>query len=228
MLHTATQWRGGDEWLKIIVLLRRSKGKKGEKGGWIASFIHVVWRLYKTCWWKKFECTEEEPCRYKRCFWEMTLNVREPFIPLMSNEVDLHEPNKIKRIIFKTTKWGWFCFIWMAPRCAQSCKELRQTGQRYSTAEREQKTTRQREREERGEPPPLSFYIPLVNMSTWSHICYTAHPPTPTSPYTYTHTDVRAHKSTVGCILGLPSPTSQPPLFNRAALTDFHIKRRLH
>lgn len=26
------------------------------------------------------------------------------FIPLMSNEVDLPEPNKIKRIIFKTTK----------------------------------------------------------------------------------------------------------------------------
>lgn len=26
------------------------------------------------------------------------------FIPLMSNEVDLPEPSKIKRIIFKTTK----------------------------------------------------------------------------------------------------------------------------
>lgn len=26
------------------------------------------------------------------------------FIPLMSNEVDLHEPNQIKRIIFKTAK----------------------------------------------------------------------------------------------------------------------------
>lgn len=26
------------------------------------------------------------------------------FIPLMSNEVDLPEPNKIKRIIFKTPK----------------------------------------------------------------------------------------------------------------------------
>lgn len=42
------------------------------------------------------------------------------------------------------------------------------------------------------------------------------------------HTDVRAHKSTVGCILDLPSPTSQPPLFKRAALTDFHMKRCLH
>lgn len=33
MLHTATQWRGGDERLKIIVLLRRSKREKtGGKG----------------------------------------------------------------------------------------------------------------------------------------------------------------------------------------------------
>lgn len=108
------------------------------------------------------------------------------FIPLMSNEVDLPEPNKIKRIIFKTTKWGWFCFIWMAPQRAQSCKELIQTDLRYSAAEREQKTTKRWKREARGEPPPLSFYIPLVNMSTWSHICYTTAPPPPPPPHTHT------------------------------------------
>lgn len=133
------------------------------------------------------------------------------FIPHMSNEVDLPEPNQIKRIIFKTPKWGWFCFIWMAPLHAQSCKELIQTDLRCSAAEREEKTTKQRKREARGEPPPLSFYIPLVNMSTWSHICYIPS----TSPDTHTCTDVRAHKSTVGCILDLPSSTSQPPPYSR-------------
>lgn len=111
---------------------------------------------------------------------------KKAFIPLMSNEVDLPEPNQIKRIIFKTPKWGWFCFIWMAPQCSQSSKELIQTDLRCSTAEREQKTTKQRKREERGEPPPLSFYIPLVNMSTWFHICYT-HPHLPTHTNTHMH-----------------------------------------
>lgn len=40
----------------------------------------------------------------KRCFWELTPERERAFIPLMSNEVDLPGPNKIKRIIFKTTK----------------------------------------------------------------------------------------------------------------------------
>lgn len=150
----------------------------------------------------------------------MTPNVREPLSPLMSNEVDLPEPNKIKRIVFKTAKWVWFCFIWMA----QSCKELMQTGLRHSTAE-----NRRENNEKRPELPSSPFYIPLVNMSTWSHRCKPTNPPPRVSrTLSHSYMDVGVHKSTVGCILDLPSPTSQPPLFKHSALTDFHIKRCPH
>lgn len=60
-----------------------------------------------------------------------------------------------------------------------------------------------------------------------SHMLTPLQPP-PSHTHAHTHTDVRAHKSTVGCILDLRSPTSQPPLFKHAALTDFHMKRCLH
>lgn len=115
-----------------------------------------------------------------------------------------HFPNKQNGVSF--------CFIWMASQRAQSCKELTQTDLRYSTAE----GTENNEAEE--SPLLFSFYIPVVNMSRWSHIRYT------NTSSTYTHMDVRAHKSTVGCILDLPSSTSQPPLFKHPALTVFHNK----
>ena len=109
------------------------------------------------------------------------------FIPLMSNEVDLPEPNKIKRIIFKTTKWGWFCFIWMAPRRAQSCKELIQTDLHYSPAEREQKTTKRRKKKEENPPPPSFF---LHSTGEYEHMIshMLHHPPPPPPPHTHTHT----------------------------------------
>ena len=113
------------------------------------------------------------------------------FIPLMSNEVDLPEPNKIKRIIFKTTKWGWFCFIWMAPRRAQSCKELIQTDLHYSPAEREQKTTKPRKKKKkRGEPPPLPPSFFLHSTGEYEHMIshMLHHPPPPPPPHTHTHT----------------------------------------
>lgn len=114
----------------------------------------------------------------------------------------------------------------MAPRRAQSCKELIQTDLHCSTAERENR--KQRSRGERRAPSSLFLH----STGEYEHmISHMLHPLTTTSTTTtspYTHADVRAHKSTVGCILDLPSPTSQPPLFKRPALTNFHIKRRLH
>lgn len=124
------------------------------------------------------------------------------FIPLMSNEVDLPEPSKIKRIIFKTTKWGWFCFIWMAPQHAESCKELMQT---YLRCGGEGTENNEAKREEN--PPPSHPFLFTFHWWIWAHDLKYATPPThlPICAHTHTHTDVRAHKSTVGCILGLPS-----------------------
>lgn len=111
----------------------------------------------------------------------------------------------------------------MAPWRAQSCKELTQTDLRYSTAERENRKQRTR-----GQTPPPFF---LHSTGEYEHmISHMLTPPQspPSHTHACTHTDVRAHKSTVGCILGQPSPTSQPPPFKHAALTDFHMKRCLH
>lgn len=118
------------------------------------------------------------------------------------------------RLVFVSS--GWFCGE------LNPVKSLYK--QTYTSAQR-----RQRTENNQAEDRPLlfSFYIPLVNMSTWSHIC--SHHHNHLLPiHMHTHTDVEAHKSTAGCILDLPSPTSQPPLFKQAALTDFHMKRCLH
>lgn len=111
----------------------------------------------------------------------------------------------------------------MAPWRAQSCKELTQTDLRCSTAERENRKQRGR-----GQTPPLFF---LHSTGEYEHMIshmLTPLQPPPSHTHAHTHTDVRAHKSTAGCILDLPSPTSQTPLFKHAALTDFHMKRCLH
>lgn len=123
------------------------------------------------------------------------------FIPLMSNEVDLHEPNQIKRIIFKTAKWGWFCFIWMAPRRAQSCKELIQTDLHYSAAVREQKTTKRRKKRGEKRTPPSLPPLFLHSTGEYEHmISHMLHPPQPPPPpppppppHTHTHTRMWEH-----------------------------------
>lgn len=96
--------------------------------------------------------------------------------------------------------------------------------QTYTTAQRRERENRKQP--SRGRTPPLFF---LHSTGEYEHmISHMLTPPQPPPSHTHTHTDVRAHKSTVGCILDLPSPTSQPPLFKHTALTDFHMKRRLH
>lgn len=141
------------------------------------------------------------------------------FIPLMSNEVDLPAPNKIKGIIFQTTKWGGFCFIWTAPQHAQSCKELIQTDLRRSTVEREQKTTKQKERR-----TPSSFF--LHSTGEYEHMISHMLP-----PHTHIHTYIymwRHTKALWGASWTFPAQLPSHPLFKRPALTDFQIKRRLH
>lgn len=154
--------------------------EKGERGGWTASFTHVVGRLCRTCWLKDSELTEEELSRYKRCFWEIALNVRDPFIPLVSNVVDLAwtKQNKGNHSQNNQTRWP-FVSSGRIHAEAESCKELTQTGLRYSAAERENGEQQSREKERREN----TF---LHSTGEYEHmISHMLHSPPPL--YTHTH-----------------------------------------